>query len=156
MQIIGFYFLALLYTRISKFGELEKKQQKLMREMDDAIAVYLNEIKDENDKLIEKLTTKFDRQNQTDNESSKLVGTDVKTLKNEAEPEIHVTMPQKTTFHHARQSYEAFKQHASHEQQVVDDRTRIMRLYADGMSVEEIAKALGKGRTEVELILKFK
>lgn len=37
----------------------------------------------------------------------------------------------------------------------IDDRTRVIQLHEAGQSVENIAKKLGKGRTEVELILKF-
>jgi hypothetical protein len=42
------------------------------------------------------------------------------------------------------------------ESEMVDDRTRAIQMHNSGVSVEEIAKKLGKGRTEVELILKFK
>ena len=55
LQIISFYFLALLYTKVSKFDDLEKKQRKLMDEMDDSIGAYLSELKDENERLIERL-----------------------------------------------------------------------------------------------------
>ena len=37
-----------------------------------------------------------------------------------------------------------------------DARTQVIRLYEAGQSIEEIAKQLGKGRTEIELILKFR
>ena len=56
IQIIGFYFLALLYTKVTKFDDLEKKQRKLMAEMDNSIGAYLSELKDENERLIEQLT----------------------------------------------------------------------------------------------------
>ena len=42
------------------------------------------------------------------------------------------------------------------ESEMVDDRTRAIQMHNAGVSVEEIAKKLGKGRTEVELILKFR
>src|SRR4051794_9029785 len=47
LQIISFYFLALMYTKLSKFDNLEKQQRKLMNEMDDSIGAYLSELKDE-------------------------------------------------------------------------------------------------------------
>ena len=56
LQIISFYFLALFYTKMSQFDDLEKKQRKLMDEMDDSIAAYLSELKDENERLIEQLS----------------------------------------------------------------------------------------------------
>ena len=66
MQIIGFYFLALLYTKVSKFDDLEKKQRKLMEEMDDSIGAYLSELKDENDRLIERLIAVRNRTTRND------------------------------------------------------------------------------------------
>ena len=57
-QLISFYFLALLYAKVSKFDDLEKKQGKLMREMDDSITAYLSELKDENDRLIIQLASR--------------------------------------------------------------------------------------------------
>ncbi len=61
IQIISFYFLALLYTKVSNFDSLEKKQRKLMEEMDDSITAYLTELKDENDRLINQLSVKVDK-----------------------------------------------------------------------------------------------
>ena len=55
LQLISFYFLIILNTKLAKFKDLEKKQERLMREMDDTISVYLAEMKDENDRLIKEL-----------------------------------------------------------------------------------------------------
>lgn len=55
LQLISFYFLIILNTKLAKFKDLEKKQERLMREMDDTISVYLTEMKDENDRLIKEL-----------------------------------------------------------------------------------------------------
>ena len=55
LQLISFYFLALLYTKVSKFDDLEKKQRKIMNEMDDSLGAYLAELKDENERLIQRL-----------------------------------------------------------------------------------------------------
>ena len=38
----------------------------------------------------------------------------------------------------------------------LDDRTRAFNMHDEGKPVEEIAKKLGKGKTEVELLLKFR
>ena len=55
LQLISFYFLALLYTKVSKFDDFEKKQRKIMNEMDDSLGAYLAELKDENERLIQRL-----------------------------------------------------------------------------------------------------
>lgn len=55
LQLLSFYFLIILNTKLAKFKDLEKKQERLMREMDDTITAYLAEMKDENDRLIKEL-----------------------------------------------------------------------------------------------------
>lgn len=156
-QIISFYFIALLYMKVANFDALEKKQNRLMQEMDDAIAAYLAEIKDENDQLLEKLTMQADKQNHTQEVKKELQEKQDK-VPFEAESPVQVTTPQQSMRHYARKSY-ATTQHnraSIDKQEDVDERTRALQLSEDGWSIEEIAKKLDKGRTEIELILKFK
>lgn len=139
--------------KLSKFDDLEKKQNTLMKEMDDAIAVYLAEIKDENDKLVEKITAKTKDESIFNEASLKQPDKDLKTRE---EADLPITMPKHTIRNHARQSYEAVKLNVLQEDLEIDDKTRVIQLHEDGKSVEDIAKLLGKGQTEIELILKFK
>lgn len=142
LQIITFYFLALLYTKSSKYDDLEKKQQTMMREMDDSIGLYLSELKDENDRLIEKLSKRVDKEENT--VSPKPIV--------EKSPEVKIPV------NLALKSYQATNNYRNKPEPVEepDERTKIIRLHEAGQSIEEIAKTLGKGRTEVELILKFR
>lgn len=141
IQIITFYFLALLYTKVSKYDDLEKKQQTLMREMDDSIGMYLSELKDENDRLIEKLSKR------EVHEESPVV-----------KPAIENTPTVRAPLNLALKTYQAtnFKKNETDTLDEADDRTRIIKLHEAGQTTEEIAKKLGKGRTEVELVLKFR
>lgn len=163
-QVVSFYLIALLYMKVSKFDQLENKQSKLMREMDDAITAYLAEIKDENEQLIEKLTVKMEQQEKEGALEEKLI--DVEKDSAHTSSTTPVTMPQQTMRHYARKSYATIQQKTvpvdddRGEEEVVeevalDDRTRAIQLSAEGLSIEEIAKELDKGRTEIELILKF-
>ena len=141
LQIITFYFLALFYTKSSKYDDLEKKQQTMMREMDDSIGLYLSELKDENDRLIDKLSKRVDKEEETVN----------------SEPLVEKTPTFKIPVNLALKSYQATNNYKNESELVVepDERTRVIRLHEAGQSIEEIAKKLGKGRTEIELILKF-
>ena len=56
LQLLSFYFIILLNMKLSKFKDLERKQEQLMREMDDAVGVYLLEMREENNRLIEELS----------------------------------------------------------------------------------------------------
>lgn len=148
-QLIGFYFLVLLYMKVAKFEELEKKQRKLMDEMDASIGAYLAELKDENDRLIEKLAERDEKPKQTA----------VEPIEKTAEPQQErkpVNTP-KVPVKIALQSYNATNvQNEIPPTDEVDERTRAFQLHDRGHSIEEIAKILGIGRTEVELLLKFR
>lgn len=154
VQIVGFYFLALLYTKVSKFDDLEKKQRRIMKEMDDSIGAYLSELKDENDRLINRLATmemKVDKE--LANEPFEVPPTPVE----EEIPQVHIVAP-KRPVNLALKSYgeaSLFKEDSEEEEDHPDDRVKVLNLHKAGKSVEDIAKELGKGRTEVELILKF-
>lgn len=157
VQIISFYFLALLYTKVSKFDDLEKKQRKLMVEMDDSIGAYLSELKDENERLIERLTTR-DREPVVKKVTSsvQLDKQEYTAATEQAPPMIRVNKPT-IPVNVALKSYNAVsKTQQGPTLEVDDDRTQALKLFDAGQSIEEIAKALGKGRTEVELILKFR
>lgn len=165
MQIISFYFLALLFTKISNFDDLEKKQRMLMDEMDDSITVYLSEIKDENDRLINELTSKV---NQTDEkQTEKNHNPVVDRINNlQEQPSIIDLKTPVIPLNIALKSYGTTKIQTEQPEEVeeqgvealleTDERTRTIRLFDAGESIEDIAKTLGKGRTEVELILKFR
>lgn len=54
-QLITFYAIILLNQKVSRFEGLEQRQNQLMKEMDDAIGVYLIEMREENDRLVQQL-----------------------------------------------------------------------------------------------------
>lgn len=155
IQIISFYFLALLYTKVTKFDDLEKKQRKLMAEMDNSIGAYLSELKDENERLIEQLAVHV--QQPTIPQKTVRVSQESATSE-EVLPITRASIP-KMPVNLALKSYKAAGQAIEETEvpvEVEDDRTQVIRLYDAGQSIEEIAKQLGKGRTEIELILKFR
>lgn len=159
IQIISFYFLALLYTKVTKFDDLEKKQRKLMAEMDNSIGAYLSELKDENERLIERLT-ESERPTKIKKIDKNIHPAEIITESEEVIPEMLVNRPKKSVNlalkSYAASTAQSFKQNEAAEPVVEDDRSRTFSLHDAGYSDEEIAKKLGKGLTEVELILKFR
>jgi len=155
IQIISFYFLALLYTKVTKFDDLEKKQRKLMAEMDNSIGAYLSELKDENERLIEQLTVHIQ---QPAIQKTSLRAAQESGVSEEVRPVMRAKIP-KMPVNLALKSYKAAGQgpeDAVAPIEAEDARTQVIRLHDAGQSIEEIAKQLGKGRTEIELILKFR
>lgn len=158
-QVVSFYFLAILYMKVSKYDDFEKKQQKLMEEMDDSLAAYLVEVKDENDKLIEKLASAPPREKRDRDEVEEVYSTvNLKDSSLEEAPLINITTP-KIPMNQVLKSYGKMSYEPIEELEApleIDDRTRAIELHNEGKSIEEIARMLEKGRTEVELILKFR
>ncbi len=161
LQLISFYFLALLYTKVSKFDDFEKKQRKIMNEMDDSLGAYLAELKDENERLIQRLAERDSDLSAVERGNGVVAARKSGEGADKEHPKVRVNTP-KIPINLALKSYNAvtaatetaFAQ--ATESEMVDDRTRAIQMHNSGVSVEEIAKKLGKGRTEVELILKFK
>lgn len=55
LQIISFYFIALLNMKISKYKGMEDKQEQMIKEIENSFSAYIAEIKDENDRLLHEL-----------------------------------------------------------------------------------------------------
>ena len=178
MQLVSFYFIILLNGKIAKFKDLEIRQDKLIREMDDSISMYLVEMKEENDRFIQQLSTvKVEpaRMASTVEEMPKeIVSTESAPVATAAVEEIRPFVPkthaskaygQQVKIHvdklepedvligkaKSKQTIAPTEQKAGlqpFEQQVVD-------LHRAGKSADEIAKQLQKGKTEIELLIKF-
>lgn len=184
-QLISFYFIILLNTKVAKFKELEVRQDKLIREMDDAISVYLMEMREENNRLIQELTkvkTNNEQQFMQPTRNERIVGSpEVEQPKVHMEPQENeialtpkiavpksivknaynrqITHPTKAeTVEIQPQKEEQDK--GSQEHQLADEseisfEQKVIKLHHDGKSIEEIAKITQKGKTEIELLLKF-
>ncbi|MEQ6356423.1 hypothetical protein ABNX05_17485 [Lysinibacillus sp. M3] len=183
LQLLSFYFLIILNTKLAKFKDLEKKQERLMREMDDTISVYLAEMKDENDRLIQELQRasksgtpmnavkqeeQIVRQQEQPSSLIKEESTVDGSVSLDQEPRIYVpknivanaysrqqqsgAKAEAKVVHSAQQPSEATEKEESKpltlEQQAIE-------LAKQGKTSEEIAKQLQKGKTEIELLLKF-
>lgn len=159
LQVIGFYFMALLYMKVSKFNNLEKKQQKLMMEMDDAIGAYLSELKEENERLILIIEKHHDEkrkdispESQTETARDPLIEKSKISIKTPGYP-VKAAMKSYQTAPVVSRDGLPLQNTLDSD---LDERTLAIRMYEDGKPVEEIAKRLGKGKTEVELLLKFR
>lgn len=176
LQLLSFYFLIILNTKLAKFKDLEKKQERLMREMDDTISVYLADMKDENDRLIQELqsVSKSELSKNTIQQAEKIV------LQKEQEPltEKKKKEQESATLETDSRKYipkNIVASAYSRQQQSVSKATQTnmaneaekkppkaftmeqqaIELAKQGKTPEEIAKQLQKGKTEIELLLKF-
>lgn len=187
IQLITIFFIILLNGRISKFKDLEIRQNQLIREMDDAISLYLLEMKEENDRLISELqqmksTVKVTQVTTPPTIKEVELSQVEQLVKMEKQQESQRTdelknlekrqFVPKTT---ATNAYIKQKSQLAvnplemeHEHQPMDEemiektppkeRTyeeQVIAYYNEGKSIENIAKIMNKGKTEIELLIKF-
>ena len=193
IQLITIFIIILLSGKLAKFKELEIRQNQLVEEMDNAIGVYLMEMKEENNRLIEELkeaTTSIPVKPvakpfvspqvevaPTATVSAKKIFEEIadREVKKEDTPpqtDAQEFEPRKfVPVHQAANAYskqkmqtdekmeleqveaelfakEPVKQEQTMEQQVVAH-------YRAGKSIEEIARMMQRGKTEIELLVKF-
>lgn len=176
LQLLSIYFIIILNTKLAKFKDLEKKQERLMREMDDSISLYLAEMKDENNRLIQALqvvpkpektgVVEQKRSASPKNQGQSLASKDSQTKdagRNHDEPRILI--PKNIVANaYSRQQVGATPVQATsskqppvqkEEPQPLSLEQQIVQMAKQGKTAEEIAKKLQKGKTEIELLLKF-
>lgn len=178
LQLLSFYFIIILNTKLAKFKDLEKKQERLMREMDDSISLYLAEMKDENNRLIQALqvvpkpekTTGIGQQPKQFNvqkdqgQPLSQAESDQKDASQDSEPRILMPKNMVANAYSRQQQVVASPVQATvskpiaiqkEEQKPLTVEQQIVQMAKQGKTAEEIAKQLQKGKTEIELLLKF-
>ncbi|PLR77662.1 hypothetical protein CU633_09650 [Bacillus sp. V3-13] len=177
----------LLYLRQNRFFEAEKNQARLIREMEEIISAYLLEMKEENERFINKFSQNSEtgRLSVRDKGLSVLEeGSGANELKpnadNAAGPAGRSSRIGKATAYHAAKAYKKNSRNQGEETAVAGAATpppadsdqnvdqslneteqeetllsQIFRLKEQGLDPAAIAKKLQKGKTEIELLLKF-
>lgn len=171
IQMITIFVIVLLYSKLSKFQNIEKRQNELINEMDNAISVYLMEMKEENDRLISELkkpnvvqkaaSTRKERTAQTIKEQP--------VKEQEMEPRKFVPVKQATSAYQkqktqqqveekdneALEKAETLSEDNEIQEQNLTFEQQVINHYRNGKSIEEIARMMGRGKTEIELLVKF-
>lgn len=170
IQMITIFVIVLLYSKLSKFQNIEKRQNELINEMDNAISVYLMEMKEENDRLISELK----KPNVVQKAASRKEGT-AQTIKEqpvkeqEMEPRKFVPVKQAASAYQkqktqqqveekdneALEKAETLSEDNEIQEQNLTFEQQVINHYRNGKSIEEIARMMGRGKTEIELLVKF-
>lgn len=146
MQVISFYFIALLNAKISKFNEMERKQQQVLLDIEDSFSAYIAEITDENNRLIQELQN-TEVPHTTFSKIAEIPST----------KEARVFEPP-TSFVSKQVAASSYMKSAQTTAKRVPEtmREKVLFHHEEGRDPDEIAKILQIGKTEVELFLKFK
>ncbi|XQY93537.1 hypothetical protein ACNRWW_09105 [Metabacillus sp. HB246100] len=163
LHVVAFYFIVVLFTKLSSMKSVSDNQRKVLEEAENSMTSFLIEMKDENDRLIEHFRKQDSTNNLPDKEEN------VRTTDLHMEPidrskakSEHATSTQDNT--------DKLPVHLGGIEDVQDiveikERSPItyktpeeeaLSLYEQGLTIEQIAKKLKKGKTEIELLVKFR
>lgn len=177
-QLLSFFFILLLNSKLAKFKDLEMRQERMSKELDDAIGLYLIEMKEENDRLIKELSTV----KQTAGKEQRIIpgetaeqSAEEETISSGAAAEAEMAQQRPyVPIAFAANAYNRQKHPPAEQQPIKETPEKIVRveeieeqdrvisfekevieMYQAGKTIEEIAKITQKGKTEIELLLKF-
>ncbi|MCA1062398.1 hypothetical protein QTG56_18035 [Rossellomorea sp. AcN35-11] len=155
LNVVSLLSIVILYVRQNRLQSLELEQKKMIGEMEDVISSYVIEMKEENDEFIRN----FKKHAESQMTVSELAGDA------ELPRPVHNHKPSGKAFMHASKAYEQSKMgregEMSEEMQTAETSEdpvvhKILLLKQEGLTIEEIAHSVGKGKTEIELLLKFR
>jgi hypothetical protein len=158
LNVICLFAIVILYTRQNRLVDMERRQGKMIEEMEETISAYLIEMKEENEAFIDNL-----HQRKSSGVPQK-AGHEVHSGDGpvDAEP----VSPTNKRMNAAKayknnsqggvvdpdQGWTPILPEALEEETFI---SQVLNLHENGLSIEDIAKKLGKGKTEIELLIKF-
>ncbi|WNS77202.1 hypothetical protein RRV45_09505 [Bacillus sp. DTU_2020_1000418_1_SI_GHA_SEK_038] len=187
LNVLALFSIIILFLRQNRFLQVEKKQEKMLQEMEEVISAYLVQMKEENEDFIKRMG-KIERNAQTfPNGESRVT---IKKSKDDSHLEKNVSLQNRIGKANAYSAANAYKQnavvpssHASNNSKVIaNDKVDlppletntiladvnekensqdqsllndILQLKKQGYNETEIAQKLNKGKTEINLLLKF-
>lgn len=169
IQLISIFVIILLYSKLAKFKDLEVRQDRIVREMDDAIGGYLLEMREENDRFIQALQTApvqpavkkpavFTEPIQAP--TPEINPQTVESLLTETRTVVPKMVAANVYNKHKAQQVEPepiLEQLAEVNEQIElpSFEQEVLVYHKQGLSIEDIAKKTQRGKTEIELLIKF-
>lgn len=189
LNVIALFSIVILYLRQNRLLQVEKKQEKLLKEMEEVISTYLIEMTEENEKFIEKVRESVSKPVNKEKNTLVKVEHEAQTP-SEMDEKIEDKLIENPPFRKGTvyQAVQAYKNTGSlnkieTEEIVIEDTSSVnnsqletiqdeseatndlytqsfyyqaLLLKKQGLSTEDIARRLNKGKTEIELLLKLR
>ena len=188
IQLITIFVIVILSSKLAKYKTLETRQNQLAEEMDNAISVYLMDMKEENDRFIQELKktnapiAPSNTPRELSAEELPKAKVDAKQILDEIDEQSNLSQQatkgvaqlEKRKFVPIKQAATAYNKQS---QQATDDELeqveeqlfatkqplpqeqtfeeQVLTHYRNGKTIEEIAKIMQRGTTEIELLVKF-
>ena len=180
LNMIALLSIIILFLRQGKLFKLEDNQKKNIQEMEELLSSFVLEMKEDNEQLIkhiegikhEKILSSQNNQNQqtsTEISYEKTIGTNVQEKEHDLSSRL-----EKTVGHYAIKAYQQQSKQEKGDIQTPITESKLPKkqvnlnfdyqeslagqignLKGQGYSLEEIAQKLKKGKTEIDLLLKF-
>lgn len=181
LNITALLAIVILYLRQNKLLQVDVQQKQNLKNMEEMISAYLLEMKDENDRFIMSVQN-LSNEKKTTEHAPKQVSFEEETEEQELrQPEISRKPGKVMTFRAVKAYQQTQKQHATEgkikNEEILDSveissfpgkkgeepkiaaptlEDQLFMMKQEGISVDEMAKRLNKGKTEIELLLKFR
>ncbi|QGQ46831.1 Swarming motility protein SwrB [Metabacillus sediminilitoris] len=160
LHVVAFYFIVVLYSKYSTIKDLADSQRDLLEEAEQALTSFLIEIKDENEKLLQNLEAKGleNSTNEQDEKKSKVI---VQSRGNAAsdtkqEPAVFTDEELPQYLPKVDEIEDIIEINNFSQKNNISFEIEAINLHEKGHTVEQIAKKLNKGKTEIGLLLKFR
>jgi hypothetical protein len=162
LHVVAFYFIVVLYMKYSNVKDLSYSQRKLLEETENSMTSFLIEMKDENERLLQSLTKSLAYNSSQVNESENKAKETVEFKANTSvrdQKDYMITKNQEDLPDYLSRVMEVEDileiNQPSHKKEIPFE-IEAINLYKNGHTVEQIAKKLNKGKTEIDLLLKFR
>lgn len=176
LNAVALFCIVILYLRQNRLVQVEKTQEKLMKEMEEVISTYLLEMSEENDRFIKKVRTMLEEKPspkasppkketiESEIEQEKVEkpnlgkGSHLRAVKAyQKQPSINLTADEEKLLPPlVDESFVKRDEKLKNEGKPLSDFDQALSLKEKGYSTEEIAKRLNRGKTEIELLLKLR
>ncbi|MFD1735843.1 hypothetical protein ACFSCX_04610 [Bacillus salitolerans] len=163
LHAISFLIIVLLFYKLEQTKSIERKQEAMMKDMENLLSSYVMEMKEENETFL-RMVSQENHQNannylqsakppivqEQETVLSKIDQTE-QQLSNEVLQDLLPKYEQEANT--LLQAVQESKEIDRINKLPIQEQAKI--LHNQGLSIEEIAKKLSKGKTEIELYLKF-
>ncbi|SET40921.1 hypothetical protein SAMN05421676_104325 [Salinibacillus kushneri] len=158
LHAIIFMFIIFLYRRFSQNSNASINLQE-KEEIEAMLSSYINEMKEENERLLNIINENGknvkEKPVQSTSTAQPLVFQDQDNHSSQEEEAISQTVKEAKETDEKSKEYQPETIMVADEVDGLSDHSKALQLYQEGLSIEEIAKKLNKGKTEIELFIKF-
>ncbi|MQR88739.1 hypothetical protein GFV16_23015 [Bacillus megaterium] len=160
---LSLFCIILLYMQVTKVKRIERLHQQNINKMEAAMGSYLAEFQEQNEQFLRQLRERSTSlSSEIEKNSVKLSLADEEDvpvqrvdLKSEPSQSLHELLSIEENQKHIRTSFDELTTDQIQDLSGEEIKEFSVYLKRKGLTIEEIAKHLHRGKTEIELLLKF-